>query len=77
MYLELNCRNRSFSWDGSLKFCYTFFSPCTVIVIGVNKVDKGIGDKGIFEKYRITNMIRQRCWRRRLFGPFDNRFEME
>ena len=21
-------------------------------------------------------MIRQRCWRRRLFGSFDNRFEM-
>ena len=47
MHLELNCRNRSFGWDASLKFCYTFFSLCTVIVIGVNKVDKGIGDKGI------------------------------
>ena len=59
---ELNCRNRSFSWDGSLKFYYTFSSPCTVVVVvGVNKVDKGIGDKGIFKKYRIANMIRQRC----------------
>ena len=26
----------------------------TTIVIRVNKVDKGIGDKGIFEKYRIV-----------------------
>ena len=32
----------------------------TVIVIGVNKVNKGIGDQGIFKKYRIANMIRQR-----------------
>ena len=36
-----------------------FLSLCIVIIIGVNKVDKGIGDKGIFEKYRIANMIRQ------------------
>ena len=76
MHPELNCRNRSFGWDCSLKFCYTFFSPCTVIVVGVNEVDIGIGDKGIFEKYRITNMIRQWYWRRRLFGPSDNEFEM-
>ena len=51
-----------------MKFCYTFFSPYIVIVIRVNEVDIGIGDKGIFEKYRIANIIRQRCWRRRLFG---------
>ena len=54
MHPELNCRNRSFGWDCSLKFHYTFCSLCTVIVVGVNEVNKGIGDKGIFEKYRIT-----------------------
>ena len=77
MYPELNCRNRSFDWNSSLKFYHMLSSLCTVVVIGVNKVNKGIGDKGIFKKYRIANMIRQRCWRRRLFGPFDNGFEME
>ena len=67
---------RNFSWDDNLKFYYTFPLLCTVVLIGVNEVDKGIGDKGIFEKYKIANMIRQRYWRRRLLGPFDNEFEM-
>ena len=62
-------------WLGVTSQHYMFFSLWTVIVIGVNGVDKGIGDKGIFEKYRIVNMIRQRCLRRRLFGSFDNGFE--